>query len=253
MMLHATLQPGQPGLPWLVFMHGFSGDSREWQPVGERLKDYPRLYVDLPGHGRSDAVTVSDFPQVRQALRDALNSYNILNYWLIGYSLGGRIAMNWACEVADPGLGGIIVEGGHPGLTDAAARAARWLADSDWAARFHQQPLAEVFDAWYRQPVFADITPQARRELVALRQGNNGPALARMLLATSLAVQPNYRQALRVLSVPFHFLCGEKDAKFGAIAAELAAPYHLIHAAGHNAHRETPDRVAHCLAHILRL
>ncbi|HKS33312.1 MAG TPA: alpha/beta fold hydrolase, partial [Enterobacteriaceae bacterium] len=122
MTLHAVAQPGKPGLPWLVFLHGFSGDAREWQPVGARLNDSPRLYIDLPGHGQSVDFDVSDFAQVRQALRATLNSYNILNYWLIGYSMGGRIAMSWACEEAEPGLCGIVVEGGHPGLADEAAR-----------------------------------------------------------------------------------------------------------------------------------
>lgn len=221
--------------------------------MGSCLNDYPRLYIDLPGHGQSVDVEVSDFAQVRQQLRDTLNSYNILNYWLIGYSMGGRIAMSWACEEAEPGLCGIIVEGGHPGLTDEPAREARWLSDSHWARRFCQQPLIQAFDDWYRQPVFASITADARRELVALRQENNGPQLAKMLLATSLAVQPDYRRALRALSVPFHYLCGENDAKFAAIADELAATHHIIHAVGHNAHRESPERVAACLANILRL
>lgn len=251
-MLHAAVQQGQPGYPWLVFIHGFSGDSREWRPVGKWLNDYPQLHIDLPGHGHSDKVAVNDFADVHQALRATLNSYNILNYWLIGYSLGGRVAMSWACEVTDTGLLGLITEGAHPGLTSETLRLARWKTDREWAARFQRQPLNEVFDAWYLQPVFAALTPIARQALVDLRKENNGPTLARMLLATSLAVQPDYRPALRSLRVPFHYLCGEQDTKFQAIARELAAPYHIIQAAGHNAHRENPERVAACLAHILR-
>lgn len=51
MILHAQAKHGKPGLPWLVFLHGFSGDCHEWQEVGEAFADYSRLYVDLPGHG----------------------------------------------------------------------------------------------------------------------------------------------------------------------------------------------------------
>ena len=53
------LHNGKPGYPWLVFLHGFSGDCREWQAVGESLRDYPRLYLDLPGHGESASVSVA--------------------------------------------------------------------------------------------------------------------------------------------------------------------------------------------------
>lgn len=48
MILHAQAKHGKPGLPPLVFLHGFSGDCHEWQEVGEAFADYSRLYVDLP-------------------------------------------------------------------------------------------------------------------------------------------------------------------------------------------------------------
>ncbi len=41
-------------------------------------------------------------------------------------------------------------------------------------------------------------------------------------------------------------------AKFGALAAELAADCHVIPRAGHNAHRENPAGVIASLAQILR-
>jgi 2-succinyl-6-hydroxy-2,4-cyclohexadiene-1-carboxylate synthase len=52
---------GEPQKPWLIFLHGFSGDSREWQPVGERFTAYSRLYIDLPGHGDSADSMVTSF------------------------------------------------------------------------------------------------------------------------------------------------------------------------------------------------
>ncbi len=60
MILHAQAKHGKPGLPWLVFLHGFSGDCHEWQEVGEAFADYSRLYVDLPGHGGSAQLASMD-------------------------------------------------------------------------------------------------------------------------------------------------------------------------------------------------
>jgi len=125
--------------------------------------------------------------------------------------------------------------------------------DACWAARFRAEPLEAVFRDWYQQPVFASLSADARRALVALRQQNTGAALADMLEATSLSRQPDLRAALRERTFPFYYLCGEHDAKFRAIGDELAAPCLLIAAAGHNAHRENPAAVAASLAHILRL
>ncbi|EGD8762666.1 2-succinyl-6-hydroxy-2,4-cyclohexadiene-1-carboxylate synthase, partial [Escherichia coli] len=50
----------------------------------------------------------------------------------------------------------------------------------------------------------------------------------------------------------FYYLCGERDSKFRALAAELAADCHVIPRAGHNAHRENPAGVIASLAQILR-
>lgn len=250
MTLNAAVESGQPGYPWLVFLHGFSGDRDEWRTVGESFPAWPRLYLALPGHGGSADIAVDGFTGVSELLQATLNSYNILDYWLIGYSLGGRVAMNFACQPR-AGLRGLIVEGGHPGLQDEASRQARLINDSAWAERFRREPLAQVFADWYQQPVFASLNAAQRASLVALRRRNNGATLAVMLEATSLARQADLRPSLQARDFPFHYLCGERDAKFRAIAQALAADTHIIHHAGHNAHRDNPAAVIACLAQIL--
>ncbi|MCX5573758.1 2-succinyl-6-hydroxy-2,4-cyclohexadiene-1-carboxylate synthase [Enterobacter sp. E-TC7] len=252
MILSGVQQAGKPGYPWLVFLHGFSGDCREWQAVGKQLSDYPRLYLDLPGHGESGEITVTGFDEMSNLLIRTLLSYNILKFWLVGYSLGGRIAMFHACQ-RPKGLLGVIVEGGHPGLRDENERTARRVSDHRWATRFRTEPLEKVFTDWYQQPVFASLTDHQRKTLIALRSQNNGATLAKMLEATSLAVQPDLRAAISVCNFPFDYIYGERDQKFAALAAELDAVRHAIPNAGHNAHRENPDAVAACLAQILRL
>ena len=83
--------------------------------------------------------------------------------------------------------------------------------------------------------------------------GIQGLALdeAAMLEATSLAVQPDLRAQLTTRTFPFYYLCGERDDKFRALAAEISVPSHVIRNAGHNAHRDNPAGVVDCLAQIL--
>ena len=251
MILSGMQQDGKPDYPWLVFLHGFSGDCREWQRVGTGLSDYPRLYLDLPGHGGSRNLGVAGFEDISTLLIRTLLSYNILKFWLVGYSLGGRIAMFHACQ-QPKGLLGVIVEGGHPGLQDADARSARLASDRRWATRFRTEPLEKVFADWYQQPVFASLTDAQRDALITLRSQNNGATLAMMLETTSLAVQPDLRAALSARDFSFDYLYGERDEKFAALAAEVNAVRHAIPDAGHNAHRENPDAVIASLAQILR-
>ena len=141
--------------------------------------------------------------------------------------------------------------GGHPGLTDENQRLLRRHGDAAWAERFRREPLTQVFADWYQQPVFASLDAAQRAALIALRSRNNGGALAAMLQASSLAEQPDLREPLRAREFPFHYLCGERDGKFRAIADELSATTHVINHAGHNAHRENPDAVVACLAQFL--
>ena len=88
--------------------------------------------------------------------------------------------------------------------------------------------------------------------LVDMRSQNNGQMLAAMLEATSLAIQPDLRVQLKTRTFPFYYLCGERDDKFRALAAEISVPNHVIRNAGHNAHRDNPAGVVDCLAQILR-
>ena len=250
MILHALAERGQPGHPWLVFLHGFSGDCHEWLTVGQAFGAYSRLYIDLPGHGGSANIAANSLAEVGYLVEKTLNSYNILKYWLVGYSLGGRVAMYFACQPRE-GLCGLVVEGGHPGLTDENQRLLRRHGDAAWAERFRREPLTQVFADWYQQPVFASLDAAQRAALIALRSRNNGGALAAMLPASSLAEQPDLREPLRAREFPFHYLCGERDGKFRAIADELSATTHVINHAGHNAHRENPDAVVACLAQFL--
>ena len=71
MILHAQAKHGKPGLPRLVFCTVF-GDCHEWQEVGEAFADYSRLYVDLPCHGGSAAISVDGFDDVTDLLRKTL-------------------------------------------------------------------------------------------------------------------------------------------------------------------------------------
>lgn len=253
MILHARWQGHRrSSKPTLVWLHGFLGSAQDWQSVQQAFIDWPMLSIDLPGHGASGAHRVSGFADLNERLSATLHHHQIDHYWLIGYSLGGRVAMYYACRAALPGLCGLVVEAGHPGLMDAAQRQARQARDRLWSERFRHQPLSEALQAWYRQPLFTELTEQQRSELVSRRSAGDGPSLAAMLDATSLSQQPNLLPELQQLSVPFSYLCGEWDNKFIQLAMQARLPLHTIPAAGHNAHRASPAAFSDRLTQLLR-
>lgn len=252
MILHARWQGKHSGSePVLVWLHGLLGNAEEWREVQRFTGDRPQLSIDLPGHGGSQAQLTSGFDALSAALRHTLHYHRVRRYWLIGYSLGGRLAMYHACRHADAGLEGVVVEGGHPGLGCSEQRVLRLEQDNRWARRFREQPLADTLEAWYQQPVFASLTPHQRTALIKKRLNNHPAAVAATLLATSLAKQPYLQPELQRLTVPFHYFCGEQDRKFKQLAARASLPCELIPGAGHNAHHENPSAFAHRLAQRL--
>lgn len=249
-----TAQSAQ-GKPWLVWLHGFLGNGDDWQAVTAQLADYPLLTVDLPGHGGSTGFSVRSMAEVNRLLTATLAAQRIHDYWLVGYSMGGRIAAYHATQTANgqppQGLRGLILEGAHPGLPQEEQCLGRWYHDRRWAERFRREPLADVLRDWYRQPVFADLNPTQRSELQQRRAANDGRALAMMLEGSSLGRQPQMGQPLRDLPLPFHYLCGETDLKFVTLARQHGYPLALIPQAGHNAHYGNPTAYAAQIRAIL--
>lgn len=112
-LAYRRLAAASPGAPTLVWLHGFLGNHREWLAQAQALPQYAHVLIDLPGHGDSAALTVDDFAQSDAALRDTLRAAGVTSYGLIGYSLGGRLAMYHGCQGA-PGLWALAVEGETP-------------------------------------------------------------------------------------------------------------------------------------------
>ncbi|MBK5145310.1 2-succinyl-6-hydroxy-2,4-cyclohexadiene-1-carboxylate synthase [Budviciaceae bacterium BWR-B9] len=242
--------------PWLVFLHGLLGDGQDWSSVLPYLNRWSCLTIDLPGHGKSQDISVNGFEQLGQQLAETLLACNINRYILIGYSLGGRSAMYHTCFGESDGLVGLVVEGGNPGLSSESERQARLQHDGRWAEQFRQQPLSEVLSQWYQQPVFANLSDQSRRQLILRRSHNNGDNVAHMLESTSLGCQPPLGELLNARlkqrNIPFCYLCGEQDAKFQQIALENHFPLRIVAAAGHNAHSANPDGFAAQLLTFLK-
>lgn len=122
----AAQQPRRDALS-LVFVHGAGGNSADWpyrwQQTGippsrgapSRISDYPRYFLDLPGHGRSQPLarrSVDDYAQDVLAFLDGLG---ISRPVVVGHSMGGAIALTLGA-LAPERLAGLVVLGGGPAM-----------------------------------------------------------------------------------------------------------------------------------------
>ncbi len=240
---------GESNNPVLVLLHGFMGSTDDWRRLVQYL--HTRFYlvlVDLPGHGDSKSANDLDFLLFAQSLESLLAKTVAAKVSLMGYSLGGRLAMAFA-EQYPKRLNLLMLEGAHPGLQDKCEAKARRLSDQQWASRFHNEPLTDVLQDWYLQPVFKDLSEHQKQLLVDLRSRQSGADLADVMLAFSLSGQPDFRETLKQFDFPVYFFVGEKDDKFKALGQSLYQQksingLNVISDSGHNIHREQPEKLA---------
>lgn len=235
-------------------LHGFLGDPEEWQPVIAALPTEFRVHTPvLPGHDGAPP-PAQRFAALVHALWARLAAELPSRFVLVGYSLGGRLALALAAQHPQR-VSALVLEGAHPGLPTDAERQARLAHDASWAERFVDTPWPEVLDAWYRQPVFADLSELRRQTLVQRRMRHQPQHLAATLRAASLGRQPDLLPTLKALEIPIAYISGARDKKFSGIADMLATevpnlrPFRLK-GVGHNCHAEAPEAVARIIQRI---
>ncbi len=246
------LTMGASDRPTVVFLHGFMGSGADWLDVARDLQpDFRCLMPDLPGHDGlpfySD-VSGNGFEAYASALWQRLEPELPPRFALVGYSLGGRLALHLACRHPER-LQFLVLESAHPGLSDAGERERRALADAAWAQRFRSGLWPDVLETWYRQPVFASLSAEQRRECVARRAGHSPEAMATVLDIASLARQPDHWQDLPRLPFPIGFLTGSLDSRFRAVGERMARlvpdlALLQVDGLGHDCHTFAPQAVA---------
>jgi len=93
-------EAGDPRLPVLVLVHGITSSSATWDPVIPALAEHAHVIApDLLGHGESDKPE-ADYSLGAQAsgLRDLLGLLGHDRVSLVGHSLGGGVAMQFAYQ-----------------------------------------------------------------------------------------------------------------------------------------------------------
>jgi 2-succinyl-6-hydroxy-2,4-cyclohexadiene-1-carboxylate synthase len=238
--------------PALLLLHGFTGSAATWSRFVPQLAARRRtIAVDLIGHGGS--VSPPDPARYRMErcvadLTALLDALVVERADVLGYSMGGRVALHLAAAKPER-IRSLILESSSPGIADAAERNTRAAADDALADSIERDGLAGFVDRWERLPLFATqaALPNATREQLRRQRLRNNPrGLANSLRGMGAGRQESLWQRLPTLNTPTLLIAGELDAKYRAITGRMSeilpqAQVKIAPGAGHAVHLEQPE------------
>jgi 2-succinyl-6-hydroxy-2,4-cyclohexadiene-1-carboxylate synthase len=235
-----------PMTPTVLLLHGFTHTGSSWEPVVAALGErYRSLTPDLRGHGAAGEMTPVTLEAVLGDLDPLLDGGEVV---LVGYSMGGRIALHAALAWPDR-VAQLILIGASPGIADAAERAERRRSDERLADEIETLRIEQFARRWAQTPVLAGLPEAALARAHADRMRSRPDGLARALRALGTGALPSLWGRLEKLPMPTSLVVGERDEKFRGIAEQMApalpeAEIIIVPGAGHAVHLEAPQRVA---------
>ncbi len=255
--------------PALLLLHGLGCDHTTWEPViGPLSRDFTVIAPDLLGHGLSDKPRADySVGGYANGMRDLLTVLGVDRATVVGHSLGGGVAMQFAYQfperterlmlVAPGGLGpevtrlirAITVPGFHqalalltaPGVRHVGAAGLRALAASGLPATRDLDEVADIYES-FRDPRARAAIRHVVRAAVDLR----GQVITMV------------DRAYLTEAMPMCVVWGRQDhvipVSHATNAARVApsARIEIIDDAGHFPHKDHPQRFVRALTDFVR-
>ena len=241
-MIHAK-QYGSSG-PNLIVIHGLFGNADNWHSVAQALAEHFTVHcIDLPNHGESSSMTDATYPKMAQAVLDWAKSQSIDTFYLLGHSMGGKVAMQMAAMAVPEQIEKLIVVDIAP--VDYQPSHIRIL-----------EGLKAVDDAHIRSRKEADLLLSQYESNLAVRQfllkslirNETGYTLCLSVsnIANSYATILQKPIIKTAVNTPTLFIKGEKsdyivaDYQADIITSFPNTSFKIISGAGHWLHAEKP-------------
>jgi 2-succinyl-6-hydroxy-2,4-cyclohexadiene-1-carboxylate synthase len=228
----------------VTFVPGFMQRGEAWQPVAGRVATrYRSACLDFTTHTFEERLA-----EIERATApgDAL----------VGYSMGGRLALHAALRNPDTITGPLVLVGVNAGIEDAEERAARRAGDEADAAWIENSSIEGIVEWWERRPVFASQSPEQRERQRRGRLSHRPQDLATILRTASQGELEPVWDELKTLRAPTLLVAGSSDAAYAEANARMArlipeSCAAIVEGAGHAPQLEQPDAFAALLLDFL--
>ncbi|WP_174734909.1 2-succinyl-6-hydroxy-2,4-cyclohexadiene-1-carboxylate synthase [Mesobacillus harenae] len=251
----------QDGFP-LLCLHGFTGSASTWKPFCEKWGKHSMLLMpDIIGHGHTDSpddVSYYGIDQSADCLNQILEMSGIEKADVLGYSMGGRLAITFAVKYPEK-VRKLVLESTTPGIRSLEERKSRRRQDETLAFKIMEQGIENFIDYWEQIPLFSsqrNLPEKMRESIRELRLKNNATGLANSLRGMGTGTQPSWWEELRHFNFETLLITGLLDQKFSKIAKEMKknvpkCQHIQIPGCGHAIHVEEPEKFGTIVSEFL--
>lgn len=225
----------------IVLVHGAGGSSQRWS---EQLSIFDSQYnswaMDLPGHGKSEGSLLSNIKDMAEFIDDFIGALFLGKFVLVGHSMGGAIAQEFALQYPEK-LSGLILIG-----SGARLKVSREILGTLAAG---QMPFKDV------NHLYGSSTPDYKRE-EAMREMNE---LSPAIYWADFEACNKFDRVLSVekIKVPSLIIVGDEDVmtpvKYSQFLSSnlLNSQLKIIKGAGHMCMLEKPTEVTKTIENFI--
>jgi 2-succinyl-6-hydroxy-2,4-cyclohexadiene-1-carboxylate synthase len=251
-----------PDKDYVLFLHGFTGCAEDWNSIFEQFPDKYNLFaLDIIGHGKSDSPsdpTLYNIESIINQIKYVKDHLTKEKIFLVGYSMGGRIALSYATAHPDD-IKGLVLESATAGFKNDEERENRYKSDLKLVEFIETHTLEEFIEMWTDQELFNTQRRFSNEKLKMLRRRRSSGSkigYANSLRGFSTGIMPPLHDKLKKFPVKALLISGELDTKFTGINARMAkrffkAKHKIVKNSGHNTHLEEPKRYIEIVTNYL--
>ena len=240
---------GIPLMNRVALVHGFLGSPADWADVLARLS--PGIACDCVPLAELGCASIDGAARALAARLERSPCELI-----VGYSMGGRIALELAAtrpELAPR----LVLLAASLGLDDEAERARRAAEDDARAEEILRDGLDAFVERWYQLPIFAPFVAHPSFSAARVRRAQGEAAFwARCVAACSPGRGTPRWSAIPALGPRTTFVAGALDERYAAYAARARAlapqlRVEIVAGAGHVLPLEAPEACARIIEESL--
>ena len=234
---------------WLTLIHG-AGDNLEawWNQVPTLSRSYRVLTYDVRGHGQTETPPAEyNIGLLVQDLYELLKALNVPETYILGYSMGGRIALGLALAHPEMVKALILANSGVAPIQRSEEEMKQMMEMRQRQMEIvEKQGLGPAMDEMTTRalsPGFAEKKPEVFAHYKEIRLKNDPRAYLTLMKAMPWAAPPPDVSALKL---PTLIIAGEHDLLTGPEAAKasqrlIAGSKLVVMPTGHAAAIEQPD------------